>query len=154
MKLFNVATSLNYTHGMSVGVMAEDHMDAIAKTATAFKMGTLWDNTPKMPLLFDSYDAEKSSQPEFVACEVSEFTVDPSVQRSKSVRVGPRAEVALRSLVALLTSENGSSLIDSVSADYDAKLMQALSQARAVVKDLDSWNPLRLQVVAAVDGER
>lgn len=73
-----VEYQLPYFHFVQVGVMAESLEAAIKAASNAFDLGTIWDNTPTMPLLTDLYDETSNStepfQPlKFEAEEVEEW---------------------------------------------------------------------------------
>jgi len=51
-----VEYQLPYVHFVKVGVMAESSEAAITAASIAFDSGTIWDNTPAMPLLTDLYE--------------------------------------------------------------------------------------------------
>ena len=84
-KKYVVEYQLPYVHFVQVGVMAESSEAAIKAASTAFDLGTIWDNTPTMPLLTDLYDeASNSSDPfqplKFEAEQVEEWPQpDPTV---------------------------------------------------------------------------
>lgn len=51
-----VKYALPYVHHVVVGIEADSAEDARAKAEVAFDSGDIWDNTPTMPLLHDSYE--------------------------------------------------------------------------------------------------
>ncbi|WP_343671328.1 hypothetical protein [Paraburkholderia heleia] len=53
---FLVGYSLDHTHRVVVGVRAASADAACAIARAAFDAGTLWDDAPDMPLLYDDYD--------------------------------------------------------------------------------------------------
>ena len=77
-KKYVVEYQLPYVHYVQVGVMAESLEASIKASQAAFDLGTIWNNTPNMPLLADLYDeASNSSEPfqplKFEAEEVEEW---------------------------------------------------------------------------------
>lgn len=56
MNNYIVRYTLPYDHIVEVGIKASSAKAAAAKACRAFDNGTLWDNTPEMPLLQDSYE--------------------------------------------------------------------------------------------------
>jgi hypothetical protein len=86
-KKYVVEYQLPYVHFVQVGVMAESSEAAIKAAQAAFDLGTIWDNTPTMPLLTDLYDETSNStepfQPlKFEAEEVEEWPQpDPTVRQ-------------------------------------------------------------------------
>ena len=61
MKNFIVEYELPYTHLVRVGIQAADEAGAIELAKNAFDQGTIWDNTPDMPLLYDDFEEDDSS---------------------------------------------------------------------------------------------
>lgn len=53
---FMVSYGLDHSHRVVVGVHAPDAGTARAIAQAAFDAGTLWDDTPDMPLLYDDYE--------------------------------------------------------------------------------------------------
>ncbi|QRM22881.1 hypothetical protein [Burkholderia pseudomallei] len=53
---FMVGYSLDHTHRVVVGIRAASADAACDIARAAFDAGTLWDDTPDMPLLYDDYD--------------------------------------------------------------------------------------------------
>lgn len=53
---FMVGYSLDHTHRVVVGIRAASADAACAIARAGFDAGTLWDDTPDMPLLYDDYD--------------------------------------------------------------------------------------------------
>lgn len=53
---FMVGYTLDHAHRVVVGVRATSAKAACAIARTAFDAGTLWDDTPDMPLLYDDYE--------------------------------------------------------------------------------------------------
>ncbi|TAL52745.1 hypothetical protein [Pandoraea sp.] len=56
MSKFIVEYALDYVHTVRVGVEAESAQTAGEHARNAFDAGTLWDDTPAMPLLFDDFE--------------------------------------------------------------------------------------------------
>lgn len=74
LKKFAVTYTIDYKHRVVVGIVATDLLSAVNKGSGAFDEGTIWDDTPEMPLLFDDYEEESSEETlRFMAEEVSEF---------------------------------------------------------------------------------
>lgn len=53
---FMVSYGLDHSHRVVVGVRAPDAGAACAIAQAAFDAGTLWDDTPDIPLLYDDYE--------------------------------------------------------------------------------------------------
>jgi len=62
MNRYIVQYRLDYQHRVQVGIHAATPEAAIKKAQAAFDNATLWDDTGRMPLLFDDYE-EKDDQP-------------------------------------------------------------------------------------------
>lgn len=97
----HVATyRLNLIHSVSVGVSAPDGRTARAIAEKALSLGTLWDDSPQMPLLYDEYeeDEDAASQWQWEVREVGDFPpADASVTRHAA---RGKAFDACRALVA------------------------------------------------------
>ena len=61
MKNYIVEYKLPFTHLVRVGIQAADEAAAIELARDAFDLGTIWDNTPDMPLLYDDFEEGDSS---------------------------------------------------------------------------------------------
>ncbi|OBS08936.1 hypothetical protein Thpro_022053 [Acidihalobacter prosperus] len=48
-----------------MGIEAENEEKALEKAANAFDEGTIWDDTPEMPLLYDEFEEIKGGYLEF-----------------------------------------------------------------------------------------
>lgn len=80
---FMVGYSLDHTHRVVVGIRAASADTACAIARAAFDAGTLWDDTPDMPLLYDDYDEldwqvlnfDATSVPTWPAADVSVHAV-------------------------------------------------------------------------------
>ena len=125
MQKFVVSYELDYVHRVMVGVAAETAESALSAADAAFKAGSLWDNTPGMPLLFDDYEETDGGQVlAFQAMPLAEFPrPDASVAEIK------RRESAFRACRLLSAScKQGGDI------DWEC-LGQALEQAlRALAK--------------------
>lgn len=51
-----VEYSLPYAHVVQVGITAQSHEEAIQKAEDLFNEGSIWDDTPDVPLLIDQYE--------------------------------------------------------------------------------------------------
>ena len=81
MKKFAVSYTIDYEHRVVVGVTAPDANAAIAIASQAFDEGSIWDNTPEMPLLFDDYEEKDGESLAYTAEEIAEFPeIDASVK--------------------------------------------------------------------------
>jgi hypothetical protein len=101
LKKFAVTYTIDCKHRVVVGIVATDLLSAVNKGSEAFDEGTIWDDTPEMPLLFDDYEEESSKETLwFMAEEVSEFPEpDSSVIKLK------RDEFAYKACRSLLEGD-------------------------------------------------
>lgn len=53
-----VQYGLDYAHRVQVGIEAASPEEALVKAQQAFDEGSIWDDTPQMPLLFDDYEEQ------------------------------------------------------------------------------------------------
>lgn len=85
MKNFVVEYTLPYEHRVQVGIRAQDPETAVAEAERLFDEGSIWDDTPDVPLLFDDYeeDGDAGVPLQFsVVAEVTEWPIaDGSVQQ-------------------------------------------------------------------------
>lgn len=74
MKKFVIEYELPYTHIVRVGIQAENEVAAIEVAQRRFDDGTLWDNAPQTPLLYDDFEETDGSSLEFrVVAECDEW---------------------------------------------------------------------------------
>lgn len=106
MKKYLIEYEIPYVHIVRVGVQAEDGASAIAQASAAFDLGTIWDNTPEMPLLYDDYEesAPLDHVLEFTVVDECESWPEPGVC-VKSYFQGQAAGRACQSLIAAFEAE-------------------------------------------------
>ena len=81
---FMVGYSLDHTHRVVVGIRAASADAACAIARAAFDAGTLWDDTPDMPLLYDDYEELDGQGLHFDAASVATWpAADLSVRAAK-----------------------------------------------------------------------
>lgn len=73
-RLWEVSYTLPHEHQVTVGVHAASENEAIRLAEAALDGGTLWDNSPEMPLLYDDYEESCSGHLEFTAVAVNTWT--------------------------------------------------------------------------------
>jgi len=74
MNKYTVTYSLPYRHVVQVGISASSKQAAENKVRKMLDTGTLWDNTPDVPLLFDDFEEQDASEPlQFEAVRVRAF---------------------------------------------------------------------------------
>jgi len=85
MKKFAVSYTIDYKHRVVVGVSAITSELAIDTASKAFDEGSIWDDTPDMPLLFDDYEEVESETLQFSSEEIQAFPEpDSSVKQLKA----------------------------------------------------------------------
>ncbi|MEC5406577.1 hypothetical protein VOM14_13560 [Paraburkholderia sp. MPAMCS5] len=78
---FMVGYSLDHSHRVVVGIRAPNADAARAIAHAAFNAGTLWDDVPDMPLLYDAYEELDGQVLNFDATSVSTWpAADVSVR--------------------------------------------------------------------------
>lgn len=81
---FMVGYSLDHTHRVVVGIRADSSDAACAVARAAFDAGTLWDDTPDMPLLYDDYEELDGQVLDFDATSVATWPpADVSVRAAR-----------------------------------------------------------------------
>lgn len=94
---------LPYLHRVQVGIEAANADEAIGKAQRLFDDGSLWDDTPDTPLLFDDYEEQGDTGVplEFtVECTIDD--AEPWPQAEVSVKAIRRQAAALRSAALLV----------------------------------------------------
>ncbi|AOU98250.1 hypothetical protein BI364_10020 [Acidihalobacter yilgarnensis] len=126
MTKYVVSYSLDYAHEVHVGIEAENEEKALEKAANAFDEGTIWDDTPEMPLLYDEFDEVEGSSLEFnIESAVEAFPKpDASVIQMRRENF---ARKACEDLVEAFKPENPS---DGFSPDL---LFEAYQKARLAI---------------------
>ena len=88
---FMVGYSLDHTHRVVVGIRAAGADAACAIARAAFDAGTLWDDTPDMPLLYDDYEELDGQALDFDATSIATWpAADVSVRAVKLHAAGHR----------------------------------------------------------------
>jgi hypothetical protein len=130
MKKYLVEYELPYVHLVRVGIQAEDEGTAIAKADDAFTQGTIWDNAPEMPLLYDDYEetGDSGAVLEFRVVDEFEEWPEPEV----CVKIVERDAAARRACEWLIAAHECS---DSASV-REALLQSALEEAHAAMPHL------------------
>jgi hypothetical protein len=100
MTKYVVSYELPYDHLVEVGIEAESEAEAINKARTALDEGSIWDDTPEMPLLHD--DFEESNSPgalEFRAREVEDWPAADAPVQAERERLELREKAVSMALV-------------------------------------------------------
>ncbi len=90
-KKFIVSYVLDYVHKVSVGIEAQNQVEALQIAEQAFNDALIWDNSEAMPLLSDAY-LESGDEGLVWACEQVDQFPDPD----HSVRQLNREQAAFR----------------------------------------------------------
>ncbi|MBR8024564.1 hypothetical protein KDX27_28070 [Burkholderia cenocepacia] len=81
---FMVGYSLDHTHRVVVGIRAASADAACAIARAAFDAGTLWNDTPNMPLLYDDYEELDGEVLDFDATSIATWPpADVSVRTAR-----------------------------------------------------------------------
>ena len=131
-KNYVVEYQLPYVHFVQVGVRAESSEAAIKAASIAFDAGTIWDNTPTMPLLTDLYEeVGNAGEPlKFEAEQVEEWP-----QPDSTVRQIERENAAMEACRLLLQAYEHD---DSGDENF---LTAALESAKAALSFGDGKTP-------------
>lgn len=131
-KKYVVEYQLPYVHFVQVGVMAESSAAAIKAASIAFDSGTIWDNTPSMPLLTDLYEeVGNAGEPlKFEAEQVEEWP-----QPDSTVRQIERENAAMETCRLLLQA------FEHQASGDETFLAAALESAKAALSFGDGITP-------------
>ncbi|HDR9471856.1 hypothetical protein PQR34_34815 [Paraburkholderia sediminicola] len=97
--LYMVGYTLDYAHRVVVGVRAVSADEACSHARAAFDAGTLWDDTPNVPLLYDDYEELDGQILRFDATAVAAWPVAHASARMSRVRAAAERLLALAELV-------------------------------------------------------
>lgn len=96
MPKFVVEYNLDYVHTVEVGVEADTPAAACARAQAAFDDGTLWDNTPDLPLLYDDFEEVEGGQPlAFTATPVEQWPAPDGSVLHLTLRAAARQRLTL-----------------------------------------------------------
>jgi hypothetical protein len=102
---FAVTYLISYVHRVVVGVTASNSEDAINVAKSAFDDGSIWDNTSRMPLLFDDFEEVEGDTLTFMAEAISMFP-----EPDASVIALKQKELAFYACQSLLMGETETAL--------------------------------------------
>ncbi|MDR8763310.1 hypothetical protein [Burkholderia multivorans] len=97
--LYMVGYTLDYAHRVVVGVRAASADEACSLARAAFDAGTLWDDTPDVPLLYDDYEELDGQTLRFDATAVVAWPVEHASARMSRVHGAAERLLALVQLV-------------------------------------------------------
>ena len=127
---FLVQYNLPYEHVVRVGIEADNRDEAIAKATALFDDGTIWDDTPEVPLLVDDvYEDGDAGVPLEFTIEGRNISKWP--EADESVKTIRRRNAALRAARLLVGAyKRGKESGGTVSwSDLDAACAEALEAA-------------------------
>ena len=139
-----VEYTIDYVHRVQVGILSDSDEDALYQAQAAFDAGTIWDNTPEMPLLFDDFEEKEGKTLEFqVVATVMEWPVPDA-----SVIQKHREAIALEICHLLAIAHH-----QGASAESAVAIAEASRLAASVVEGHQATQPkLRPRVVVGVEG--
>ncbi|PMS32667.1 hypothetical protein B0G57_12546 [Trinickia symbiotica] len=94
-----VGYSLDHTHRIVVGIRAASVEAACAIARAAFDAGTLWDDAPNMPLLYDDYEEHDGQILSFDATGVAAWPAADVSVRAVRLHAAARALLSFARLV-------------------------------------------------------
>lgn len=97
--LYMVGYGLDYAHRVVVGVRAVSADAACTIAQAAFDAGTLWDDTPDIPLLYDDYEELDAQVLRFDATEVTAWPVADASARMARLHAAAYRLLAFAQLV-------------------------------------------------------
>ena len=87
---FIVSYTLPYVHRVMVGIEADTEETAIARASAHFNEGSIWDDTPRLPLLFDDYEEPNDSG------DALKFTIEQTLAEGEAYPPPDASVVAIR----------------------------------------------------------
>lgn len=151
MNLRIVEYTLDYAHRVQVGIPSDSDEEAIAKAQAAFDDGTIWDDTPEMPLLFDDYEEKEGETLDFQVVA----TVDAWPTSDASVLQQRRTANAMEACRLLVVEESMRGKNGPTPSAYEQSLVEtAYRLARMAVEGHPTRmpEPPRPCVVVGVEG--
>lgn len=151
MNLRIVEYTIDYAHRVQVGIPSDSDKEALAKAQAAFDAGTIWDDTPAMPLLFDDYEEKEGETLDFQVVA----TVDAWPVPDASVLQQRRAANALEACRLLVVAESMRGMNGPTSSAYEQSLLETAYRLARMAVD---GHPARLpepalpRVVVGVEG--
>lgn len=139
---------IDYTHKVQVGVPSESDQEALDTAQAAFDAGTLWDDTPEMPLLYDDYDEVEGDTLVFRVVDTVEAWPTPAVC-VLNARRDAAAKEACRLLMQAEALRAGNQGMDG---EYQRTLDQAYRMASQAYGGPEVQGAPRPRVVVGVEG--
>ncbi|PQV44120.1 hypothetical protein [Paraburkholderia sp. BL21I4N1] len=127
---FMVGYTLDYAHRVVVGVRAASAEAACAIVRTAFDAGTLWDDTPDMPLLYDDYEELDGQVLDFDATAVPAWAAAHASVRQV------RLHAAAERLLAFARLVDNRALSASVIGSWHPDVLVGLSLTAGQLREL------------------
>lgn len=94
---FAVGYTIDYAHHVQIGLEAQNEREAIAKAEELFDEGSIWDDTPEVPVLYDGYDEINGQTLRFYAEPIAdgEPFPKPKITEEREVSAARRAAALL-----------------------------------------------------------
>ena len=87
---FIVSYTLPYVHQVMVGIEAASEEAALNKAQAFFDEGSIWDDTPQLPLLLDDFEEQGDSG------DALEFTIEQTLVEGEAYPAPDTSVVAIR----------------------------------------------------------
>lgn len=139
---------IDYTHRVQVGVPSESDQEALDTAQAAFDAGSIWDDTPEMPLLYDDYEEVEDETLTFRVVDKVEAWPETAVC-VLNARRDAAAKEACR-LLMLAEALRASQL--STDGNYQRTLDQAYRMASQAFGGPEVQGAPRPRVVVGVEG--
>ena len=87
---FIVSYTLPYVHQVMVGIEAASEEAALNKAQAFFDEGSIWDDTPQLPLLLDDFEEQGDSG------DALEFTIEQTLAQGEAYPAPDTSVLAIR----------------------------------------------------------
>ncbi len=139
---------IDYTHKFQVGVPSESDQEALDTAQAAFDAGSIWDDTPEMPVLYDDYDEVEDETLTFRVVDQVDAWPEPAV----CVLVARRDAAAKEACRLLMLAEAMRTAARVEDGEYQRTLDQAYRKASEAFGGPEIKGAPRPRVVVGVEG--